>query len=210
MASVIHIEHHVDAMLPAGLEPRVMPALAAELAPLFSERSAPERCGLYVATHNAGTASALEFWADAQRVGVGLASPELFPWCLANAPCGWLAREFQVRGPNTTFVGEADAWFAALEQAATHLQDGRIDHAFIVSLGFGREVPGHACASRAGRGPHGTRVSLGDGTHPTWRASLAQISSLWSNALSMSAGGNAGRAALPWTSWAPQSLPNPQ
>jgi hypothetical protein len=177
---MIYIEKHVRATLPAGLEPVVMPALSEALAALFPQGAAPERSGLYVATDNAGSSCALAFWAEAQRVGVGLASPELFPWCLANAPCGWLARQFQIRGPNATFVGRAGAWLSALQQASLHLQQERIDRAFVVGLHFSELGSGLCCASRLSRGPAGVSLRIGSADHDVWSRVFVEISEAWS------------------------------
>ena len=34
------------------------------------------------------------------------ANAELFPWTLANAAGGWLARHFGITGPNATYTGQ--------------------------------------------------------------------------------------------------------
>jgi 3-oxoacyl-(acyl-carrier-protein) synthase len=79
----------------------------------------------------------VRFWADAVKSGVALASPELFPWCLANAPCGALARRFGITGPNATWLGGDAALPAAAAAAATSLAEGRVRRVFVVAVDFG-------------------------------------------------------------------------
>jgi 3-oxoacyl-(acyl-carrier-protein) synthase len=67
---------------------------------------------------------------------VGFANPELFPWTLSNAPCGWLARRFDIRGPNVTCTGEVEAILAALSQLGEHVETGQIDTAWLVAIDF--------------------------------------------------------------------------
>jgi hypothetical protein len=124
----------------AESEQPAMKALAAGLAPLFTSPSTPERRGLYLASSNAGFASSLAFWAGATREGVAFASPALFPWTLSNAPCGWLAREFSVKGPNVTHTGKVDALGAALRQCWRDLDDRQADAAWVAAIDFGRDA----------------------------------------------------------------------
>ena len=105
------------------------------LAPLF-EGVAGERSALFVASPNAGSTTAQRFWADAQTVGVAFANPELFPWCLANAPCAALARRFGVTGPNSTWLGGDDALQAAWRAAEHALNRQRVDCVFVVRMCF--------------------------------------------------------------------------
>jgi hypothetical protein len=106
--------------------------MAPSLAPLFDSDLPRERTGLLVASANAGVATSLQFWAGARRVGLALASPEHFPWCLANASCGALARRFGVTGPNFTMLGAADAMLGAIETTADYFALGRMDMAVVV------------------------------------------------------------------------------
>lgn len=85
---------------------------------LPAQTSAPlDRVALCVASSNAGSGTSQRFWADARRVGVALANPAVFPWCLANAACGALARRFGATGPNFTHLGEAEAMLSAFDCA---------------------------------------------------------------------------------------------
>jgi hypothetical protein len=133
----------------AGLEREAMEQIGDGIAPLFEIAVPRERIGLLFVSDNAGSATSLKFWADALRTGVGLASPELFPWCLANAPCGALARRFAITGPNSTLLGEADALHAALDTSADLFAQGSIDSAMIVATCFAADgQPGRAIALR--------------------------------------------------------------
>ena len=61
--------------LPAdALEREALAGAMEALAPLMDGAGAPDSA-LLVVSDNAGRASALQFWADAQRSGVGLANP---------------------------------------------------------------------------------------------------------------------------------------
>lgn len=122
---------------PGESEKPALAAMATELGELFASTVSPERRGLYVVSANAGFASSLAFWSGAAREGVAYASPALFPWTLSNAPCGWLAREFGVRGPNVTHTGRAEALGAALHQCSQDLEDGQADIGWIAAIDFG-------------------------------------------------------------------------
>ena len=103
------------------------------LAPLFEGAAGP-RSALLVASADAGGASAVRFWSEARRTGLAMANPEMFPWCLANAPCGAIARRFGIGGPNATWLGEDEALQAAWDSADRLLAQGRVDLAFVVAL----------------------------------------------------------------------------
>ena len=141
----------------ARLEREAMVQIGDAMAPWFDADVSRARTGLIVVSDNAGSATSVQFWSDAVRMGVGVASPELFPWCLANAPCGALARRFHITGPNATLLGESDALLAALDTAADQLAEGRVDVAVIVALSFahaqshGKGLALHVCgdSSRA-------------------------------------------------------------
>jgi hypothetical protein len=117
------------------LERQAMESVMDRLTPLF-ESGAGERRALFVASPNAGSATAQRFWAGAQAAGVAFANPELFPWCLANAPCAALARRFGITGPNSTWLGGDDALQAAWCAAEHALQRRRVDCVFVVSVCF--------------------------------------------------------------------------
>jgi len=148
---------HIDAYrlldFDAALEREAMQQIGDGIADLFDMDAPKERIGLLVASDNAGTATSVKFWAEAVRTGVGLASPELFPWCLANAPCGSLARRFAITGPNSTLLGEADALRAAFDNSVDLLTQERINSAIIVALCFAVDgQPGRAIALRLRQG----------------------------------------------------------
>lgn len=125
--------------LPAGaLEREAMAAAVEALAPLMGNAAGPDSA-LFVVSDNAGRASALRFWADARRSGVGLANPELFPWCLANSPGAALSRHFGLAGPNATWLdgpgGLPHAWQAAHDA----VREGRAARVFVVALHLGQD-----------------------------------------------------------------------
>lgn len=131
------------------LEREAMDHIADNIAPLFDIAGPRARIGLLIASDNAGTATSVQFWADALRTGLGLASPERFPWCLANAPCGALARRFGVTGPNSTLLGQTEALLGALDTSADLFAQDQIDSAIIVVLCFASaDLPGRALALR--------------------------------------------------------------
>ena len=63
-----------------------------------------------------------------------MANPELFPWCLANAPAAALARRFGITGPNYSLLGGDDAALAAFHAASDDLTTRRVDAAVVVKL----------------------------------------------------------------------------
>lgn len=141
----------------ARLECEAMEEVAYGIAALFDIDAPRSRIGLIVASDNAGTATSVQFWSDAMRTGVAVASPALFPWCLANAPCGVLARRFNVTGPNSTLLGEGDALLAALDTASDQLAQGQVDCAVVVALCFAN--------SQLGGTMLGLRASADGGNH---------------------------------------------
>lgn len=166
----------IDAMqafrLDAPLEREAMTQVIEGLTPIFDVATARDGIGLIVASNNAGSATSQHFWAEAVRVGVAVASPELFPWCLANAPCGALSRHFGITGPNATLLGEGDALLGALDTAAQWLAPQRIEHAVVVALSFASAAThGQALALRLCRGDHGPAQNL-----DALRDRLAQLS----------------------------------
>jgi 3-oxoacyl-(acyl-carrier-protein) synthase len=130
----------VSGDLSFAAESETMSLLAERIRPLF-EPAPPPDAGLYVASTNAGFQSAVRFWSEARRTGLAVASPELFPWTLANAPCGWLARHFRVTGPTFTFSGGSDAAASALTQAEDDLRCGRVRCAWVITLDFAQNPP---------------------------------------------------------------------
>lgn len=153
-------EQELAVSLPAGaLEREALAAAFDALAPLF-DGVAGDGTALFVASSDAGTASTLRFWAEAQRTGVAFANPELFPWCLANAPGAALARRFGITGPNVTWLGGEDAVQAARSTAASQLADGSVARVCLVALDFGqadlrawRYAPSAAATSSAPSAP---------------------------------------------------------
>jgi hypothetical protein len=151
----------------ARLEREAMEQVADVVAALFDADGPRSRVGLIVASDSAGTATSVQFWGDAMRTGVAFASPELFPWCLANAPCGALARRFGITGPNSTLLGESDALLAALDMAADQIGQGHVDTAIVVALCFANE-------HQAGK-ILALRVCTGGGCHPVDLSVLSRL-----------------------------------
>ncbi|HEY7097790.1 MAG TPA: hypothetical protein VH437_13780 [Terriglobales bacterium] len=133
----------IDVVLPSNaLERDAMESVVDRLTALF-EGATGVRGGLYLASTDAGNATTQRFWHDAMAAGVALANPELFPWCLANAPCAALARRFGIAGPNFTWLGGEDALQAAWHAAESALARNRVDNAFVVFVEFGKlDLPG--------------------------------------------------------------------
>jgi hypothetical protein len=134
------VGHAKVALNEAAPERDALDVAMTELAALFSG-GGNVRTALFVASMDAGSRTALRFWSEAQRTGVALANPELFPWCLANAPCAAIARRFGITGPNGTWLGD-DALAAAWSAAGTRLAKGTVEQVFVVSVDFGH-APGN-------------------------------------------------------------------
>lgn len=118
------------------LERDTIDSIASSLAPVFEPGGdvPPHRIGLYLSSADAGIATSVRFWSEARRTGMGMANPELFPWCLANAPAAALARRFGITGPNYSLLGEGDAFLAAFNAASDDLTSKRIDAAVVIAL----------------------------------------------------------------------------
>lgn len=158
--------------LPAAPERETVTALAERLRPMHDPAMAT---GLYLASANAGVDPAVRFWQDACRDGVAFASPEMFPWCLANAAGGALARTFGITGPNATFLGRGDALRAALEHAADDLEAGCIAAALVVAVDFGagrRRTP--YAAVRLSSGPDARSLEGATAPHALASTGLAR------------------------------------
>lgn len=136
MGTLIYVDEYLHTRLPYASEKETLPLVATRLAPLFHPPVSPDESGLYLVSANAGFQSSQLFWAQAQRQGVSTANPELFPWTLANAPAAWLARYYQLTGPNVTYTGKASALLAALQQADDDLRSKRTSTAWIIALDF--------------------------------------------------------------------------
>ena len=132
------VGHEVVALDEAALERDALDVAMTELSALFSA-GGNVRSALCVASTDAGSRTALRFWSEAQRTGVALANPELFPWCLANAPCAAIARRYGITGPNGTWLGD-DALAAAWTAACGHLTKGSVAQAFVVTVAFGHAL----------------------------------------------------------------------
>ena len=139
--------------LPAeALEREALAGAAEALAPLMDGAGGPDSA-LLIVSDNAGRASALQFWADAQRSGVGLANPDLFPWCLANSPGAALSRRFGLAGPNITWLDGPAVQAQAWQVAHDLLRAGRAGRVFLVALRLGQDgQPGWLKAWRATAG----------------------------------------------------------
>ena len=136
----MYLERHIHGRLGFAPEKSALPLLGARVEAIFTPKPPdPDRSGLYVVSSNAGFQSSLLFWSEARQSGLGLANPELFPWTLANAPCGWLAREFHITGPNATYTGKDDALMWALDQADDDLASQQVETAWIVAVDFAQQ-----------------------------------------------------------------------
>jgi Beta-ketoacyl synthase, N-terminal domain len=169
---VIGLQAHCALRFDAPLEREAIELIAPALAPLFERDGVPaHRMGLYLASSDAGAASSLRFWSEARRTGLALANPELFPWCLANAPCGALARRFGVTGPNHSLLGEADALLAAFDAAHEALASERVDIAVVVALAMATDArdgdpPGCCVGIRLGRAPAAVLLEFTNAASP--------------------------------------------
>jgi hypothetical protein len=133
---MIYIERYLQGSLAAAADHMTLPKLAARLAVIFQPPIDADRSALYVVSANAGFQPSLLFWAEARRSGLAFASPELFPWTLANAAGGWLACHFGITGPNATYTGQIEGLLAAFEQAGEDFNHGRINTAWIIAVDF--------------------------------------------------------------------------
>jgi hypothetical protein len=136
MGELIFVERRQWGRLKFAGEKETLPRLGERIKGLFDPPSPADKSGLYLISANAGFHSAVEFWSAARRSGLGVANPELFPWTLANAPGGWLARTFGIAGPNFTYTGGTNALLAALTQAREHLLGGDVVTGWVVALDF--------------------------------------------------------------------------
>lgn len=59
---------------------------------------------IYFISSNAGTFSSIAFWENALEHSPRFANPRIFPWTLANATSGYIARKFSITGPNYTSI----------------------------------------------------------------------------------------------------------
>ncbi|MBQ0788840.1 MAG: hypothetical protein KBT69_15175 [Oceanihabitans sp.] len=59
---------------------------------------------VYFISSNSGTFSSIAFWENALEHSPRFANPGIFPWTLANATSGYIARKFSITGPNYTIV----------------------------------------------------------------------------------------------------------
>jgi 3-oxoacyl-(acyl-carrier-protein) synthase len=89
---------------------------------------------LYVATSDGGAREALAFWAAAQGTGLAFANPRAFPWTLANSATGRISQVLGINGPCTTYVGAAEAFAAAGQDAEDDVAAGLVTSALVVSL----------------------------------------------------------------------------
>jgi hypothetical protein len=133
---------------PAATEQESFEAVLDCLAPLFERVPAVDGerdAALLVVSDDAGTGTTVRFWRDALAVGVGLASPGAFPWCLANAPCATLARRFGITGPNLTWLTSFADSRSAFDAPSAWMEDwlrsrserGEVSEAWLVALHFG-------------------------------------------------------------------------
>ncbi|HOX26114.1 MAG TPA: hypothetical protein PLL30_08875 [Candidatus Krumholzibacteria bacterium] len=120
----------------------VAAAIARTAGPQLAAGVPPARRGLYLATGDAGVDVAVAFWAAALEASPRFANPADFPWTLANAPAGLVARALQIQGPCHTLVGGADALAAALAHADGDLARGRVREALVVACDLAHPLRG--------------------------------------------------------------------
>jgi 3-oxoacyl-(acyl-carrier-protein) synthase len=89
---------------------------------------------LYVATSDGGAREALAFWAAARGTGLAFANPRAFPWTLANSATGRISQVLGIHGPCTTYVGGAEAFGAAGQNAEDDIAAGLVASALVVGL----------------------------------------------------------------------------
>lgn len=122
--------------LPYGGEKACLLYLTEQLELLLEKPLSPDRTGLYVASPNAGFLSSLSFWTEVLEKSPAFANPELFPWTLANAPCGAIARKFQITGPNYTYcIKKADLPIVE-DQIGYDFNAHLIDSAWLLYMDF--------------------------------------------------------------------------
>ena len=61
---------------------------------------------IYFVSSNSGVFSSITFWENALEHSPRFANPGIFPWTLANATSGYLARQFLITGPNYTIIDD--------------------------------------------------------------------------------------------------------
>lgn len=108
-----------QAFADAGLDPKVVGG---------------ERIGLAAGTLTGGSEASEAFYHPYLARGPEGASPLLFPNCVANAPGGYVAVTFGLKGPSGTFLEREVATFEALEQAQRWLRAGRCDAVLVLGL----------------------------------------------------------------------------
>lgn len=98
-----------------------------------------ERIGLAAGTLTGGSEASEAFYRPYLERGPEAASPLLFPNSVANAPSGYVAVTFGIKGPSATLLEREVATFEALEQAQRWLRSGRCDAVLV--LGFDSIFP---------------------------------------------------------------------
>ncbi|HJV89811.1 MAG TPA: beta-ketoacyl synthase N-terminal-like domain-containing protein [Holophagaceae bacterium] len=93
-----------------------------------------ERIGLAAGTLSGGSEASEAFYRPYLDRGPEAASPLLFPNCVANAPSGYVAVTFGLKGPSATLLEREVAAFEALEQAQRWLRTGRCDAVLVLGL----------------------------------------------------------------------------
>lgn len=81
-----------------------------------------QKTALYFVSSNAGIVSSISFWENALEHSPRFANPGIFPWALANATAGYIARKFAITGPNYTIINEQ----MDVEQLVSNFQKDRI------------------------------------------------------------------------------------
>ena len=92
MRLVAHTRLPLSAALEREAVDVIAPLIADLLAPLIAPGAPRDRVGLFVVSSNAGAPTSLRFWAEAQRTGLALASPELHQ--LLTGTRGWTRERY--------------------------------------------------------------------------------------------------------------------
>jgi 3-oxoacyl-[acyl-carrier-protein] synthase II len=93
-----------------------------------------ERIGLAAGTLTGGSEASEAFYHPYLARGPEGASPLLFPNSVANAPGGYVAVTFGLKGPSGTFLEREIAALEALEQGQRWLLSGRCDAVIVLGL----------------------------------------------------------------------------
>ena len=106
------------------------------------DESALERTGIVMGTAFGGIQSMLKFNADVREKGPSAVNPIIFPDTVSNAPAGYAAIAFGIRGMNATLSTGFASGFRALRAASEHVASGNLLAA--LAGGYDEIIP-HLC-----------------------------------------------------------------